>query len=330
MNYKTRKTIIKELEIRTDKDVLFIATSDSLYKDGSIEYEMELVMDRILPQSRRKEVLLILESGGGVFTPGITIMSMLRNCYEKITVAIYGTAMSTATLMTFAADEVLMASNAKIGPIDVHSSLLACDISNGNFPLGEVTKILKEKKLLKGKNYNLEAIKIALMEMNEVFTKKNIYTIIKKHVGCRAKKTFRELTTKGDHGTPIFFEEAKRLGLKVKKLDSVLESLIRKLVYSFQDEFGVLSDTSPEVYKGKYLKSCEEEERKLREEMQNSDEELDETKEELPEVLGEVEYSQKLALIESADLGYVEVETHIIDRNSLEPVPLDWRWKVEE
>src|SRR5690606_32738378 len=65
-----------------------------------------------------KKLDLILSSPGGSPEAAESIMGYLRTRFEHIRVIIPVAAMSAATMMSLAADEIVMASHSQLGPID--------------------------------------------------------------------------------------------------------------------------------------------------------------------------------------------------------------------
>ncbi|MBK8352706.1 MAG: Clp protease ClpP, partial [Saprospirales bacterium] len=65
-----------------------------------------------------KSIDIILETGGGIAEVVEDIVRILRSKYDNVGIIIPGTAKSAGTILSMAADEILMGTGSSLGPID--------------------------------------------------------------------------------------------------------------------------------------------------------------------------------------------------------------------
>jgi len=259
MNYKIRKKLMKDIEAKENKDVIFFYNGCGYGKKDCINEDMERVYERILLTKKRKHLLFIVETHGGVRDANSGIMRRICNAYETVTIAIYDKAKSSGTVMCLYADKILMTKNSQLGPIDGQNRAIDLRLKDETFPTEEIANILEQEGLLTRENYNRESLELAFLKMSLKNGRDSRMPTIEKHVGEDKKEAvYKALTSKGDHGTPIFYEEAKELGLKVELMDASLENLIRQLYFSAQDELKEFEQLGPEYVLGDYLASNNE------------------------------------------------------------------------
>lgn len=150
---------------------------------------------------------IILHTPGGLVLATEQIASALTRHKGKVTVFIPHYAMSGGTLLSLAADEIIMDENAVLGPVDPQI---------GQYPAVSILNVLKDKDRNKIDDETMIQADIARKAIMQV------YAFVKKLLtenNCSAKKAeeIAVVLTEGrwTHDYPIKFEEAKELGLCV-------------------------------------------------------------------------------------------------------------------
>jgi hypothetical protein len=119
-----RKKQLKRISgYRNGRDILVYAAD--LNKSNaaiSISYSDVLPFNDQLSNLKGKKLDLILETPGGSGEAAEDMVRVLRDKYEDVAVIVPGWAKSAGTLMTMAADEILMGKASALGPIDAQLS----------------------------------------------------------------------------------------------------------------------------------------------------------------------------------------------------------------
>jgi hypothetical protein len=118
-----RKKQLKRIATIRGRDVLVVAAD--LSKQGapiSINYSDILPITDQIENLTGKGLDLVLETPGGQGEVAEDIIRILRQKYETLAVIIPGYAKSAGTIMTMAADEILMGEGSALGPIDAQIS----------------------------------------------------------------------------------------------------------------------------------------------------------------------------------------------------------------
>jgi hypothetical protein len=97
------------------------ADADILLINAPIMPGLEAVIRATVAQRecRRKNVILILVSAGGIADDAYRSAVALHSQYEKVTVCISGWCKSAGTLMAIGGDELIFGCNGEMGPLDV-------------------------------------------------------------------------------------------------------------------------------------------------------------------------------------------------------------------
>ncbi|MDD2352499.1 MAG: hypothetical protein PHE81_00675 [Atribacterota bacterium] len=150
---------------------------------------------------------IILHTPGGLVLATEQIAHALIRHKGKITVFIPHYAMSGGTMLSLAADEIIMDENAVLGPVDPQL---------GQYPAVSILNVLKDKNVNEIDDETMIQADIARKAITQV------YNFIKKLLTenhCtedKAEKIAQTLTEgRWTHDYPIKFEEAKELGLCV-------------------------------------------------------------------------------------------------------------------
>jgi len=150
---------------------------------------------------------IILHTPGGLVLATEQISYALLRHKAKVTVFIPHYAMSGGTMISLAADEIVMDENAVLGPVDPQL---------GQYPAISILNVLKDKNKNEIDDETLIQADIARKAISQV------YTFVKKILienSCSEEKAQQIATTltegRWTHDYPIKFEEAKELGLCV-------------------------------------------------------------------------------------------------------------------
>ena len=150
---------------------------------------------------------IILHTPGGLVLATEQISYALLRHKAKVTVFIPHYAMSGGTMISLAADEIVMDENAVLGPVDPQL---------GQYPAISILNVLKEKNKNEIDDETLIQADIARKAISQV------YIFVKKILienSCSEEKADQIANTltegRWTHDYPIKFEEAKELGLCV-------------------------------------------------------------------------------------------------------------------
>lgn len=164
---------------------------------------------------------LILHTPGGLVLATEQIACALNKHPAKKTVFIPHYAMSGGTLISLAADEIVMDENAVLGPMDPQL---------GEYPAASVLKVLEKKDINEVDDKTIILADLAVKAINQV--RNCIVNILKDNMDIEKAKQVAEKFTSGQwtHDYPITFEQAKEFGLPVSS-DMPIE------VYQFMNLF---------------------------------------------------------------------------------------------
>lgn len=150
---------------------------------------------------------IILHTPGGLVLATEQIAHALIQHKAKVTVFVPHYAMSGGTMLSLAADEIIMDENAVLGPVDPQL---------GQYPAASIVKVVEEKDKNKVDDETLilsDVSKKALKQTKE-FVKK---VLLAKNYSEEDAEHLSQTLTEGrwTHDYPITYEEAKELGLRV-------------------------------------------------------------------------------------------------------------------
>ena len=154
-----------------------------------------------------KPIDLIIHTPGGLVLAAEQIALALKKHKAPVRVIVPHYAMSGGTLITLAADEIIMDEFAVLGPVDPQL---------GKYPAASIVKVAEEKPVDKLDDETLILVDVSKKALNQVRT--FVYDLVKDSMGDdRAAEIADTLTTgKWTHDYPITFDQAKQLGLPVK------------------------------------------------------------------------------------------------------------------
>ncbi len=252
-----RRDYISRLSEYTDRDTIIFSSAFTSYKSQDIpEALLSITQQDIqgfmsaLQSMERSSLDLILHSPGGSLEASEQIVNYLRQKYSNIRAIIPQNAMSAATMISCAADEIIMGKHSAIGPIDPQ---VIFSTPQGQFA-APAQSILDEFEQAKEEiNEDEETAVLWLRRMDKYpqgFLKmcENTIDVAKERVcDWLSKWMFDGTEKKGDkaeeiaewlgdanrhktHKRPINIEKARKIGLDVQTLESDQE--LQELVLS--------------------------------------------------------------------------------------------------
>jgi ClpP class serine protease len=196
--------------------------------------DMEEILDAIRMTPKNKPIDLILHVTGGAVLPTAQIARALNNHPARTRVIIPYYAMSGGTLISLGADEIWMAENAMLGPIDPQVLTM-----KGPLPLSSLEKVAKKK----GKQAQDDTLVMASLASQATKQLQDLVVeLMSKKVGKPKAKKIAQFLTKGGktHDYPITAEEAKKLGLNIT-------TKIRPEVYRLMETYKIFKQPGVDV-----------------------------------------------------------------------------------
>ncbi len=168
--------------------------------------DSEEVLRAIKMTDAKIPIDIILHTPGGLVLASEQIAHALAKRKSKVTVFIPHYAMSGGTMITLAADQIVMDENAVLGPVDPQV---------GNFPAVSILKVLEDKP---AKDIDDETIILADISRKALAqVKQTLRNIACCQYSEEAARFLADKLASGQwtHDYPITFEEAHELGFKV-------------------------------------------------------------------------------------------------------------------
>ena len=206
---------------------------------------------------------LILHSPGGGLDAAEQIVNYLRSKYKYIRAIVPQNAMSAATMLACAADEIVMGRQSAIGPIDpqltfpTQSGLITTPaqalLDEFNRAKMEVANDPRTAVLWLGKLKDYPPGIIQVAEDTLKLSKEKVSTWLSKYMFCKSEDAVKKADKIADwlgnahlhkaHGHPISFDEAKEHGLNVIRLedDPLLQDLVLSVYHATVVTFEVTS-----------------------------------------------------------------------------------------
>jgi len=149
---------------------------------------------------------LILHTPGGLVLAAGQIAQALHKHPAKVTVFVPHYAMSGGTLIALAADEIVMADNAVLGPVDPQL---------GESPAASVVKVMEKKPISEIDDKTIIMADVSEKALRQV--ERTVCRLVQDQVGPERAETLAHTLTSGTwtHDYPITCDEAKELGLPV-------------------------------------------------------------------------------------------------------------------
>jgi len=150
---------------------------------------------------------LVLHTPGGLVLASLQIARAVRNHKGKVTVFVPHYAMSGGTLIALAADEIVMSPHAVLGPVDPQL---------GQYSAASLLKVVAKKPIAEIEDQTLILADVAEKAINQV--RDSVKDLLTRSQPPEKVEALAVLLSTGTwtHDYPITFEEAQRLGLKVR------------------------------------------------------------------------------------------------------------------
>jgi hypothetical protein len=245
-----RQELINEIEnILAGKLILYISSFE--YPESTINHDDILPLaDLLRTVSYTEKLYLMLHSPGGEPDTAEKIIKICREHCKEFRVVIPNSAKSAATLIALGGDEILMSYISEIGPIDPQILFIK---PNGDRVIRPAQSFLDSIAEVQDKIYengglippiyrsfieNLDPSFLDICKKAIQKSKENAETWLAKYMLKEDKEKAKEIANKlslsgnlNSHGKMIDYEEAKKLGLKIRVLerDSLLWTKIWEL-----------------------------------------------------------------------------------------------------
>ena len=193
--------------------------------------DSEEILRAIRATPDEQPIDLILHTPGGLVLAAEQIAKALVEHKGKITVFVPHYAMSGGTLIALAADEIVMDSNAVLGPVDPQI---------GDMPAASIVNILKFKKARDVSDEMLVLIDMSAKARVQVAA--FVAAILLKHHSKEKAAALATVLSEGrwTHDFPIMVEGARQLGLKVS-------TNMPRMVYELMDLYPQSGSGRPSV-----------------------------------------------------------------------------------
>jgi ClpP class serine protease len=150
---------------------------------------------------------IILHTPGGLVLASLQIARAIKRHKGKVTVYVPHHAMSGGTLIALAADEIVMARDAVLGPVDPQL---------GEYPAVSIVKVVREKSRDETDDKTLILADVAEKAIKQ--TKDAVKELLSDNYPEELAENLATLLTEGKwtHDYPITYEMAQELGLRVR------------------------------------------------------------------------------------------------------------------
>lgn len=172
--------------------------------------DSEKVLRAIRMTPKEMPIDMVLHTPGGLVLAAGQIAFALKHHQGKVTVFVPHYAMSGGTLVSLAADEIVMDHNAVLGPVDPQMG----SPQSGYFPAASILKALEQPN----PNRDDQTIilgDVAKKAIQQVYH--SVYSLLLKHQKPEKAQELAKMLSEGrwTHDYPIDFEQAHRMGLPV-------------------------------------------------------------------------------------------------------------------
>ncbi|GAB6188262.1 ATP-dependent Clp protease proteolytic subunit [Marinitoga arctica] len=177
----------------------------SFYKYINVE-DSEEILRAIRKAPKDKPIDLIIHTPGGLVLAATQIAKALHDHPSETRVIVPHYAMSGGTLISLAANQIIMDEHAVLGPVDPQL---------GQNPAPSIVKAVEQKGVDKVDDQTLILADVAKKSISQV--QNFIFNILKDDMDENKAKELSQTLTEGrwTHDYPITVEEAKELGLNV-------------------------------------------------------------------------------------------------------------------
>jgi len=150
---------------------------------------------------------IVLHTPGGLVLAALQIARAVWSHKGKVTVFVPHYAMSGGTLIALSADEIVMSRHAVLGPVDPQL---------GQYPAASLLKVVSRKPIAEVDDQTLILADVADKAMNQI--RESVRELFTRSVSADKARELAELLATGTwtHDYPITFDQAQRLGFKVR------------------------------------------------------------------------------------------------------------------
>jgi hypothetical protein len=203
---------IARLEQQRGTRVLCVIHNDMMESDNVDLLTAEDVLTALYALDPQTPLDIILHTPGGLAYQGMQLARAIKAHKGKKTVFVPFYAMSAGTIMTLAADEIVMSDHAALGPIDTQIYIPSIGM---RFPTRAIIAVLETKPKRKIADDVLETAIQCQRDLPEHHNNA-LELMAGTYSSSAANKIAHRLNDGGlTHGYPLTYAEAKKLGLKV-------------------------------------------------------------------------------------------------------------------
>ena len=203
---------IARLEQSRRSRVLCVIHNDQMESDSVDLLTTEDTLTALYALDPNVPLDIILHTPGGLAYQGMQLARAIKAHKGKTTVFVPFYAMSAGTIMTLAADEIVMSDHAALGPIDTQIYVPSIGM---RFPTRAILSVLETKPK---KKISDDVLELALQCQRDLPEHHN--NALELMAGTYSSATAHKIAHRlndGDltHGYPLTYQGAKKLGLKV-------------------------------------------------------------------------------------------------------------------
>ena len=214
INNTAIKVFLKRMKKTTGRHVMFIKHTESgLFSSSMIDQKTVSKVAEALNKFDGKDFDVILHTPGGEVFSALYISRMFKNYPGKITSIIPEFSMSGGALLSLSTDEIIMADNACIGPVDCQLGSL--------FKYGSA-KSWNQIVKYKGKRSEDGSIQMAMMGSQYTRSiRTHLENVLDFGLDKKQKKLIADYLTNGniEHAYPLTSNELINMGIPIKKLE---------------------------------------------------------------------------------------------------------------
>lgn len=212
LQFQRMRKIARIEQLRNSRVILMVHRQETMRFLGFpiVRYidvnDFEEVLRAVQMTDPEVPIDLILHTPGGLVLAVLQIANALRSRNAKVTVFVPHYAMSGGTLIAIAADEIVMAPYAVLGPVDPQL---------GDSPAASLIKVVEQKPLADVDDKTLILADVGRKAIDQV--KKYAEQFLRHRLPVEEARLLAEKLSTGTwtHDYPILAREAKELGLPV-------------------------------------------------------------------------------------------------------------------
>ena len=274
MNYKTRRSLYRQIERDRTTRVLTFVTSDRAGMETIIAPDcIDLFVDLLDKIGPTKKISLILHTNGGSTLAAWRLVNLIRTFCDDLELLIPLKALSAGTLIAIGADRVVMTKQAALGPIDPSvNNPLNPQVNMGNQMARVPVSVENVRGYLDAAREDLGIKSETGMTTVLAGLSQQIHPLVLGEI-FRSRAQIRFLAGKliqrqvsdsekiksiidflcadsGSHDYTINRREAAELGLQVEKPSEAFYRVLRKIHLSYAEELKLLQPYSQQVVLG--------------------------------------------------------------------------------